>query len=93
MSENYKTEYKDYKDYTAIMISTDRMIFHEKSSVRARMIEYAKSYKELHIIIFSKKGFYSLKTLSPYNEVTWSSQRFHESSHLLLNASILSRYT
>ncbi len=51
----YKTDYDNYSDYKAIMISTDRMIFNERSAVRKRMIEYSKSYKELHIIIFSKK--------------------------------------
>jgi glycosyltransferase involved in cell wall biosynthesis len=55
--QNFKTEYKDYRDYNAIMISTDRNIFNEHSSVRKRMIEYASRYKELHIIIFSTKKF------------------------------------
>lgn len=53
--QNYKTEYKDYSNYAVIMISTDQLIFDEKSSVRARMIEYAKKYKELNIIVFSTK--------------------------------------
>ncbi len=55
--ENFNTEYKDYNDYTAIMISTDRAIFIETSAVRARMIEYSKLYKELHIIVFSTNNF------------------------------------
>lgn len=55
--ENFNTEYKDYSDYTAIMISTDRAIFIETSAARARMIEYSKLYKELHIIIFSTNNF------------------------------------
>lgn len=55
--QEYKTEYKEYSNYAAIMISTDRLIFNEKSSVRARMIEHSKSYKELHIIIFSTAKF------------------------------------
>ncbi len=53
--ENYNTDYKDYSDYIAVMISTDRGIFNERSAVRARMAEYAKKYKELHIVIFSKQ--------------------------------------
>ncbi|MCX6719202.1 MAG: glycosyltransferase family 4 protein [Candidatus Taylorbacteria bacterium] len=36
------------------MISTDRLIFDEKSDVRARQIEYAKDWGEVHIIIFDK---------------------------------------
>ncbi len=55
--ENYNTDYKDYSDYIAVMISTDRGIFNERSAVRARMVEYAKKYKELHIIIFSKQKY------------------------------------
>jgi len=51
--EKYKTEYKDYSNSVAIMLSTDRLIFLEKSQVRSRMVEYAKLYKELHIIVFS----------------------------------------
>lgn len=37
------------------MISTDRLIFDEKSSVRARQVEYAKEWEEVHIIVFSAK--------------------------------------
>lgn len=55
--QNYKTEYKDYSRHVAIMISTDRLIFLEKSAVRSRMIEYSKLYKELHIIVFSMERF------------------------------------
>lgn len=51
----FKTNHKDYSNYIAIMISTDRGIFNKKSAVRARMIEYSKLYKELHIVIFSTK--------------------------------------
>lgn len=51
-----KTEYDNYENHTAIMIATDRMIFNERSAVRQRMIEYSKSYKELHIIVFSKRN-------------------------------------
>ncbi len=52
----YRSEYKDYLNYIAIMISTDRGILNEKSAVRIRMIEQSKLYKELHIIIFSKEN-------------------------------------
>lgn len=53
----YSLGYKDYSKYVAVMISTDRLIFNERSAVRARMAEYAKLYKELHIIVFSKQRF------------------------------------
>lgn len=56
-STEYKTEYKNYRDHVAIMISTDRAIFIETSAVRTRMIEYSKLYKELHIVVFSKSNF------------------------------------
>ena len=39
------------------MISTDRLIFDEKSDVRARQIEYAKDYDEVHIVIFQNSKF------------------------------------
>lgn len=60
----YKTEYKDYRNYVAIMISTDRMMFFDKSGVRARMIEQSKNYKELHIIVFSNKKYEEVR-ISP----------------------------
>lgn len=56
VNSEYRTDYPDYTDHVAIMISTDRLIFNERSAVRARMIEYSKLYRELHIIIFSKKS-------------------------------------
>ena len=37
------------------MISTDRKIFEQGSTVRARQAEYAKDWDEVHIIIFNKK--------------------------------------
>lgn len=37
------------------MISTDRLIFDEKSLVRARQVEYAKEWEEVHIVVFSSK--------------------------------------
>jgi glycosyltransferase involved in cell wall biosynthesis len=53
--ERYNTEYNNYSNHITVMVSTDRLILNEKSSVRARMVEYSKLYKELHIIVFSKK--------------------------------------
>ncbi len=38
-----------------LMISTDRTIFQEDSAVRIRMIEHAKNWDELHIIVFTKR--------------------------------------
>lgn len=38
------------------MISTDRNILVEGSAVRARQIEYAKQFEEVHIIVFTSKG-------------------------------------
>jgi glycosyltransferase involved in cell wall biosynthesis len=40
-----------------LMISMDRKIFDPNSAVAKRQIEYAKKYEEVHIIIFTKKGF------------------------------------
>lgn len=40
-----------------LMIGTDRLIFQEGSAVRARQIEYAKNYNEVHIIVFSDTDF------------------------------------
>ena len=37
------------------MISTDRLIFDEKSAVRLRQIEYAKGWEEVHIVVFGSK--------------------------------------
>ncbi|MEK7609655.1 MAG: glycosyltransferase family 4 protein [Patescibacteria group bacterium] len=36
------------------MISTDRKIFEKESTVRARQVEYAKDWAEVHIIVFDK---------------------------------------
>lgn len=38
-----------------LMISTDRNIFKEGSAVRERMSEYGKSFRQLHIIVFTKR--------------------------------------
>jgi glycosyltransferase involved in cell wall biosynthesis len=65
---NFKKEYKDYRNYVAVMISMDRLIFSEKSAVRARMIEQAKMYKELHIIIFSTIKFED-QNISPHCKI------------------------
>lgn len=40
-----------------LMISTDRKIFEKDSAVRARQIEYAKNWDEVHIIVFANKKF------------------------------------
>ncbi|MES2314805.1 MAG: glycosyltransferase [Patescibacteria group bacterium] len=37
-----------------LMVSTDRKIFEAGSAVRARQIEYAKNFEEVHIIVFAK---------------------------------------
>jgi len=37
-----------------LMISTDRKIFDEGSAVRARQVEYAKEWDEVHIIVFDE---------------------------------------
>jgi len=39
------------------MISTDRSIFEDGSAVRARQIEYAKQWGEVHIVVFADKEF------------------------------------
>ncbi len=39
-----------------LMISTDRKIFEEGSGVASRMIEYAKGYEEVHIVVFAPGG-------------------------------------
>lgn len=39
------------------MISMDRNIFDTNSAVAQRQLEYAKKYEEVHIVIFTKKGF------------------------------------
>jgi len=36
-----------------LMISTDRAIFQEGSAVRARQVEYAREWDEVHIIVFA----------------------------------------
>lgn len=39
-----------------LMISTDPLIFREGSAVRARQIEYAKSWDEVHIVVLQKRS-------------------------------------
>ena len=49
-----------------LMISTDTKIFEEGSAVRARMIDYAKNWNELHIIIFTKRRMgFTEKNIAP----------------------------
>lgn len=52
------------KNKKLLVISTDRLIFDEKSNVRSRQIEYAKDWKEVHIIIFAVKKDYSNQKIS-----------------------------
>lgn len=40
-----------------LMISTDRKIFEKGSAVRARQVEYAKEWGEVHIIVAAGKSF------------------------------------
>ena len=74
IKNKYQTQYKDYSKYIAIMISTDRGIFNEKSIVRSRMIQYARLYKELHIIVFSKNKFELINIAD--NSVIYSTNSF-----------------
>src|SRR3989344_56556 len=39
-----------------LSIGTDRKLFEEESAVRARQIEYAKKWEEIHIVVFSIKS-------------------------------------
>src|SRR3989338_7252031 len=55
-----------------LMFSIDRKIFEKGSHVRERMIELGKLFDELHIIVYTKKGFMEEKisantTLYPTN--------------------------
>lgn len=47
-----------------LMVSTDQKILEEGSSVRVRMEEYGKLFKELHIILFTKKTVYKGASVS-----------------------------
>ncbi len=47
-----------------LMISTDRLIFDEKSDVRIRQIEYAKDWDQVHIIVFTTTNSAYPKQLS-----------------------------
>jgi len=44
-----------------ISISSDRNIFKEGSAVRARQVEYASLFDEMHIVIFAKYGSFPKK--------------------------------
>jgi glycosyltransferase involved in cell wall biosynthesis len=58
-----------------LMISTDRKIFEEGSAVRARQVEYAKEWGEVHIIIFDKTSI-AETVIAPncwaYSTQSWS---------------------
>lgn len=85
---NFKTDYDDYHNYVAIMISTDRQIFNDRSAVRNRMIEQAKKYKELHIIIFSTKIFSSEKiseNCTIYSTNSFSRMSYVSSAYKIAN--------
>lgn len=47
-----------------LMISTDQKILEEGSSVRLRMEEYGKLFKELHIVLFTKKSLHAGSVIS-----------------------------
>ncbi len=51
-----------------LILSTDQKIFEEKSSVRQRMIDYGGLFEELHIIIYTKRGF-RMQNLGSSNHV------------------------
>jgi len=57
-----------------LMISTDRKIFEQDSTVRARQIEYAKEWDEVHIIVFSKKNSNIKETVISKNCWAYSTQ-------------------
>ncbi|MBT4207509.1 glycosyltransferase [Candidatus Woesearchaeota archaeon] len=40
-----------------LMLSIDKKIFEEGSDVQSRMIEYGQLFDELHIVVYTKKGF------------------------------------
>jgi len=40
-----------------LMLSIDKKIFEQDSDVRVRMTEYGQLFDELHIVVFTKKGF------------------------------------
>ena len=60
-----------------LMISTDRSIFQEGSAVRARMIERAKEYEELHIIVFAGKSDTKEAVIAP-NCWAYSTESFSQ---------------
>lgn len=59
-----------------LMISTDRKIFEDGSAVRARQIEYAREWDEVHIVIFDTKRSAAEVVLSSncwaYSTRSWS---------------------
>lgn len=48
-----------------LMISTDRRIFDATSAVRARQIEYARDWDEVHIIVFATKKIAGEMNIAP----------------------------
>lgn len=40
-----------------LMLSIDKKIFEDGSDVRNRMVEYGELFDELHIVVYTKKGF------------------------------------
>ncbi len=78
----YKTDYKDYRNHIVIMISTDKMIINERSAVRSRMIDYAKDYKELHIIVFSTQKYYFHNESMPENLFIYSTNSFSKLTYI-----------
>jgi len=47
-----------------LMLSIDKKIFEEDSDVQNRMVEYGQLFDELHIVVYTKKGFDNLKIAS-----------------------------
>ncbi len=46
-----------------LTIGSDKKLFEEGSAVRARAIEYASLFEELHIIVFSKRNFQLIRKI------------------------------
>ena len=47
-----------------LMFSTDTKLFEEGSAVRERQLAYAKSFDEVHIVVFCGRG-YTAQSLNP----------------------------
>lgn len=59
-----------------LSISTDRKIFEEGSAVRARQVEYAKSYEEMHIVVFTPRISGGMNGVHEYREISISPNCF-----------------